>query len=305
MASIFEVFGAQLLKEELRRKVTEAKIGVIGGSGLYNLDELKLTKELTLTTPFGDPSDNILIGSLSDVPVAFLPRHGRGHTLNPSEIPARANIFALKSIGVERLISISAVGSLKEEIHPMDMVIPDQLLDRTKCRVSTFFEEGIVAHISFADPFCKELSDKIATVAEEIETTIHTGGTYVVIEGPAFSTRAESNLYRSWGASVIGMTALPEAKLAREAGLCFTILACATDYDVWHPSQEDVTVETVIYNLGQNVKTSQSILSGVIPRLTGSRTCNCGDALSAAIVTARKEMSKEALVRLGSLIGDN
>jgi len=285
--------------------VAEAKIGVIGGSGLYKLDDLKLTEELTLTTPFGDPSDKILIGSLLDVPVAFLPRHGRNHTINPSEIPVRANIFALKSIGVERLISISAVGSLKEEIHPMDIVIPNQLLDRTKCRASTFFEEGVVAHISFADPFCNELSDKIASVAGEIGAIVHTGGTYVVIEGPAFSTRAESHLYRSWGASVIGMTALPEAKLAREAGLCFTILACATDYDVWHPSQEDVTVEKVIYHLRQNVETSQNILSGVIPKLTGSRTCNCGDALSGAIVTSREEISEQAWFRIGKLIGEN
>ena len=282
--------------------MVEARVAVIGGSGLYDMDGLTQVHEVRPTTPFGDPSDAIVVGKLDGTPVAFLPRHGRGHRISPSEIPARANIFALKSLGVQRVISVSAVGSLREEIHPLDMVVPDQLMDRTRGRPSTFFEDGVVAHVSLADPFCPVLSTAVADCVARTRAPLHRKGTYVVIEGPAFSTRAESDLYRSWRADVIGMTALPEAKLAREAELCFTVLACATDYDVWNQETDDVSVEGVIANLQQNVATSREILRLVIPSLPEERDCPCATALQNAIVTAPDRIPPEARRRLDLLI---
>ena len=240
--------------------VAEAVIGFIGGSGLYDLDGLEERREVSVETPFGEPSDAITTGVLSGVGLAFLPRHGRGHRISPTELPARANVYALKSLGVERIVSISAVGSLAEEVAPMDLVVPDQLIDRTRGRESTFFGGGMVAHVAFADPFCPDLSGLVAQAARARGVTAHAGGAYVVIEGPAFSTRAESMLYRSWGASVIGMTALPEAKLAREAEICYTTMALVTDYDCWHESEETVSVDLIVSNLLKNVASSQEII---------------------------------------------
>ena len=280
----------------------EARVAVIGGSGLYEMDGLTDVQEVKATTPFGDPSDIILVGLLEGTPVAFLPRHGRGHRINPSQLPARANIYALKSLGVERVISVSAVGSLREEIRPLDMVVPDQLIDRTKGRPATFFEDGLAAHVSFADPFCAVLSGAVTQATEEVGATVHSGGTYVVMEGPAFSTRAESHLYRSWGADVVGMTALPEAKLAREAELCYTVLACATDYDVWNHETADVSVEGVVANLQQNVATSREILRRAIPRIPVDRECPCATALQDAIITAPDRITPEVRRRLRLLL---
>ena len=237
-----------------------AAIGVIGGTGLSELPGLTDVQEVTVNTPFGAPSGPVVVGSYQGVEIAFLSRHGAGHRLTPTELPVRANIYALKLLGVERVISISAVGSLREEFAPQHMVVPDQLIDRTRQRVSSFFGEGIVAHVSFAEPFCPALRRLLVDSATEAGATVHDGGTYVVMEGPAFSTVAESELYRSWGASVIGMTALPEAKLAREAELCYGTLACVTDYDVWHPDHDSVTVEVVLRNLHHNVATAQAVL---------------------------------------------
>ena len=279
--------------------MTEARVAVIGGSGLYQMEGLEDVREVRPTTPFGDPSDAIVLGRVEGVPTAFLPRHGRGHRLSPSEVPARANFYALKSLGVERVVSVSAVGSLKEDIRPLDLVVPDQLIDRTRSRPSTFFGDGVVAHVALADPFCADLCGQVAQAAEEEGATVHRGGTYVVMEGPAFSTRAESHLYRSWGAGVIGMTALPEAKLAREAEICYTVLACATDYVVWRQSEEDVSVEMVIAALLRNVATSQRILRRLIPRLTTDRNCPCATALRNAVITAPDAIPAEARERLG------
>ena len=286
----------------------EARLAVIGGSGLYQMEGLKGVQEVRLTTPFGAPSDALVVGELEGVAVAFLPRHGRGHRLSPSELPVRANIYALKLLGVERVISISAVGSLKEEVRPLDLVVPDQLIDRTRERPRTFFEGGIVAHISFADPFCPDLGRLLAEAAQEVAGPsgrhVHSGGTYVVIEGPAFSTRAESHLFRSWGAAVIGMTALPEARLAREAEMCYATLACATDYDVWHPAHGEVTVEMVVANLQKNVATSQEVLRRLIPRIPAEkRGCPCASALKNAIITAPDRIPRQVRERLGPIIG--
>ena len=282
--------------------MAEATVAVIGGSGLYELEGLSDIREVKPDTPFGEPSDAIVLGTLAGVRVAFLPRHGRGHRLSPTHIPVRANIFALKTLDVERLISISAVGSLKEEVRPLELVVPDQLIDRTRQRVNTFFDEGMVVHIAFADPFCADLSGTLAHAAGDEGVTVHRGGTYVVMEGPAFSTRAESFLYRSWGASVIGMTALPEAKLAREAEMCYATLACATDYDCWHETEESVTVDMVIANLLRNVATSKSILQRVVPRLSEARKCTCGSALKDAILTTKEAISQETKERLAPLV---
>ena len=248
--------------------MNKARIGIIGGTGLYQMEGLTNVDEVRVKTPFGDPSDAIILGDLEGARLAFLPRHGRGHRIMPGEIPARANIYALKSLGVESIISISAVGSLKEDVQPLDLVIPDQIIDRTKARPSTFFGQGIVAHVGFAHPFCANLSHILYASAREVGARVHDGGTYVVMEGPMFSTRAESELYRSWGASVIGMTALPEAKLAREAEICYATVACATDYDCWHDTHEAVTIEMVVANLQKNVDTAKRIIrlaAGKIP----------------------------------------
>ena len=282
--------------------MAEAQVGVVGGSGLYEMEGLTDIHTVKPQTPFGPPSDAITVGRLEGVDVAFLPRHGRGHRLNPGEIPVRANIYALKSLGVEWVISVSVVGSLREEIRPLDMVVPDQLIDWTRGRSHTFFEDGVVAHVSLADPFCPVLSDLLATTTQEVGVPVHRGGTYLVMEGPAFSTRAESNLYRSWGASVIGMTAMPEAKLAREAELCYALLACATDYDVWHQEAADVSVEDVVTNLMQNVATSREILRRTLAQLPERRECACPTALRNAIITAPEGISKEAQKRLAVLM---
>ena len=263
----------------------QAQIGVIGGSGLYEMAELEDVEEVRVDTPFGDPSDRIVLGSLGGRRVAFLPRHGRGHRINPSGLPTRANIFALKLLGVQRIISVSAVGSLREEIKPLDMVVPDQIIDRTKGRPSTFFDKGIVVHIGFAEPFCPQLSALLSDQAARLQVTVHEGGTYLAMEGPQFSTVAEANLYRSWGASIIGMTAAPEAKLAREAEMCYAVLASSTDYDVWHPDHDFVTVEMIIGNLGKNVDNARKILKGAIAGMP-EPTCSCQAALKDAIVTA-------------------
>ena len=279
-----------------------ARVAVIGGSGLYQMVGLEQVQEVAIDTPFGDPSDAITIGELSGQPVAFLPRHGRGHRLSPSEIPVRANIYALKLLGVERIISISAVGSLREEIAPMDMVVPSQVIDRTRMRQNTFFGDGLVAHVAFADPFCPELSGLLAAAAKDAGAKVHGEGTYVAMEGPAFSTRAESELYRSWGSSVIGMTALPEAKLAREAEMCYATLACVTDYDVWHGSEEDVSVEVVLANLRHNAATSQEALRRLLPRLGADRGCGCADALANAIITERSTIPAGTRQRLAAIV---
>lgn len=283
--------------------MVEAEIGIIGGSGLYNMEGLADTEEVKPETPFGEPSDAIVVGTLEGRRVAFLPRHGRGHRISPTHIPARANIFALKSLGVQWVVSVSAVGSLKEEIRPMDLLVPDQLIDRTKSRVNTFFEEDIVVHAQFSDPFCPILSDALYQAASSAGARTHKGGAYVVMEGPLFSTRAESELYRSWGASVIGMTALPEAKLAREAELCYTTLACATDYDCWHQTHESVSVEMVVKNLLKNVAVSQRIVRDLITRIPDREGCDCDSALKNAIITARDHISPELKRSLAPLIG--
>ena len=282
--------------------MAEAKLAFIGGSGLYDLAELTGRAEVDVDTPYGAPSDAIVVGSLGGVRVAFLPRHGRGHRITPSELPARANIYALKSLGVERIVSVSAVGSLKESIRPLDFVVPDQLIDRTKSRPATFFEDGVVGHIAFADPFCPDLSRELVVGASGQGATTHEGGACVVIEGPQFSTRAESKLYQSWDADIIGMTALPEAKLAREAEMCYATLACVTDYDTWHISEEDVTVEVVIANLHRNVSLAQAVIRAIAPVAEQERRCECGSALANAIVTARDRIPEAAVRRLGVIV---
>ncbi|MES1024267.1 S-methyl-5'-thioadenosine phosphorylase [Gloeocapsa sp. BRSZ] len=251
--------------------MTQAQIGIIGGSGLYKMDALKDIEEVQISTPFGSPSDAVILGTLEGARVAFLARHGRNHTLLPSELPFQANIFAMKQLGVEYLISASAVGSLKEEVKPLDMVVPNQFIDRTKNRISTFFGEGIVAHIAFGDPICAQLAGILAEAIATLnlpDVTLHRGGTYVCMEGPAFSTKAESHLYRSWGATVIGMTNLPEAKLAREAEIAYATLALVTDYDCWHPDHDSVTVEMVIANLQRNATNAQKVIQETVRRLS-------------------------------------
>ena len=285
----------------------QAKIGVIGGSGLYQMEGMTDVEEVEVETPFGRPSDVIMIGNVEGVPMAFLPRHGRGHRILPTEIPVRANIWALKSLGVEWVISVSAVGSLREHIAPRDLVIPDQLFDRTKSRVNSFFEGGIVVHVTFAEPFCPTLSNLLLESARELgDVKVHQGGAYVCIEGPFFSTKAESKVYRSWGMDIIGMTALPEAKLAREAELCYATIACVTDYDVWHESEESVTVEMVISNLGANVANAQRILRGVAKKIPAERSanaCECPGALATAIITDRSRIPADVRERYNLLIG--
>ncbi len=279
----------------------DPKIAFIGGSGLYDIDGMENRREATVETPFGDPSDAVVVGEINGVEVAFLPRHGRGHRFSPTEIPVKANIYALKSLGVERVVSVSAVGSLKEHIKPLDLVVPDQIIDRTRRRSDTFFGDGIVAHVGFAEPFCNELRRIAFESATHEDVDCHDGGTYVVIEGPQFSTRAESAVYRSWGANVIGMTALPEAKLAREAELCYTTLAFVTDYDVWHDTEEKVTVEMVIQNLTHNVATAQGIIRRMLAEIPDNRTCGCESALKNAVITSRESITKDAQNRLGIL----
>jgi 5'-methylthioadenosine phosphorylase len=278
-------------------------VGVIGGSGLYQIEGLQHVKELDLNTPFGKPSDKFIQGSLGDTELLFLPRHGRGHRWLPTEINFRANIFGMKKLGVERIISVSAVGSLQEKIAPGHVVIPDQFIDRTTQRPSTFFGKGIVAHVSLADPFCKELSTELAQAAKAAGATIHKSGTYLCMEGPQFSTRAESHLYRNWGADIIGMTNLQEAKLAREAEICFTTLALATDYDCWNESAGDVEIDHVLAVLQQNVDLAKKTIRQVIKNVSHARSCGCASALKTAIITEKSKIPKKVRRDLRPIIG--
>ena len=283
----------------------EATIGVIGGSGLYKLAGLSDVKEVAINTPFGKPSDAFVIGELEGQRVAFLPRHGRGHRIMPAELPFRANIYGMKMLGVERILSASAVGSLKEEHKPLDIVIPDQFIDRTRNRVSTFFGDGIVGHVAFADPVCPQLAEVLGESGDAVGGfELHRGGTYVCMEGPAFSTKAESHLYRSWGADIIGMTNLQEAKLAREAEICYATIALVTDYDCWHESHESVTVDLVLENLNHNSENARRLIREAVRRLASTdRSCGCGQALRFAIITQPEEISDSAKHRLSEIIG--
>jgi 5'-methylthioadenosine phosphorylase len=260
-------------------------VAVIGGSGFYDMEGLSDLEEVHQSTPFGVPSDSIVLGTLEGVRVAFLPRHGKGHRILPTDVPARANIYALKSLGVEFVISVSAVGSLREELQPLHLVVPDQLIDRTRSRAGTFFGDGLVAHVALAEPFCPVLSDVVCESARSAGASVHRGGTIVVMEGPAFSTRAESHLYRSWGADLIGMTALPEAKLAREAEMCYVTLASVTDYDSWYEAHAEVTAEMIINNLNRNVAVCRRVVADAVRRLPETRRCSCATALNDALVT--------------------
>ena len=286
--------------------MSQARIGVIGGSGLYQMEALTNVEEVSLDTPFGKPSDAFMVGTLDGVDVAFLARHGRGHRLLPTEIPFRANIYGMKMLGVERIISASAVGSLREELKPMDIVLPDQFFDRTRHRASTFFGDGIAAHVTFGDPVCREMCDVMEAVArrELHGIDVHRGGTYICMEGPAFSTKAESEVYRSWGMHVIGMTNLQEAKLAREAEICYATMALVTDYDCWHPDHDSVTVEMVIDYLNRNSANAQKLIRGAVAELSNStRECKCGKSLRHAIITAPDKVTPEARERLRAIIG--
>ncbi|MFQ5895692.1 MAG: S-methyl-5'-thioadenosine phosphorylase [Nitrospinota bacterium] len=278
-------------------------VGVIGGSGLYSMPELEEVEEAALETPFGSPSSPYVLGRLGGRRLAFLPRHGRGHRLMPSEIPFRANLYGFKALGAGWVISVSAVGSMREEIAPGEVVVPDQFFDRTRQRPSTFFGGGVVAHVGMADPVCPVLSERLAGAAERAGAKVHRGGTYLCIEGPQFSTRAESHVFRSWGVSVIGMTNLPEARLAREAELCYATLALVTDYDCWHEREEDVTVEAVVARLQQNVRLAQRIIAEAAPTLGPERPCGCGEALAGAILTDPAAIDPEARRRLDLLAG--
>lgn len=280
------------------------RIGIIGGSGLYNIEGIQDVKEVCVTTPFGEPSDKLITGKLEGQEVVFLPRHGRGHRLSPSEINFRANIFAMKKLGVERIVSVTACGSLKEELKPLDFVVVDQFVDRTnQARHMTFFEKGIVAHIMFAHPICEELSKVVYETGKSLGLSMHRKGTYINMEGPAFSTFAESQLYRSWGMDVIGMTNLPEAKLAREAEICYATLACVTDYDCWQPQHESVAIDMVMQNLSKNVDNAKKILSLVVRNLLKERNCACGEALKYAIVTDKRLIPAKIKKDLDIIIG--
>jgi 5'-methylthioadenosine phosphorylase len=278
-------------------------IGIIGGSGLYDMAELTDRQDLAIDTPFGEPSAPYVTGTLRGKRVAFLARHGAGHRLMPSELNYRANIYGFKTLGVEYILSASAVGSLREQYKPMDLVIPDQFLDRTRGRVSTFFGGGLVAHVGFAHPFCKPLSEVAFRAAQSSGATVHNGGTYVCMEGPQFSTLAESKLYRSWGMDVIGMTNLQEAKLAREAEICYTTIALVTDYDCWHPSHDEVTVDMIVANLMQNARTAQEVIATAVDVLPFERTCECASALKHALITRPEAIPAETRIRLAPLVG--
>ena len=284
------------------KKSIPPAIGIIGGSGLYHIDGLEKVREVRVRTPFGAPSDALVVGNVGGVRVVFLSRHGRGHRTNPSSINYRANIYALKSVGVTQVISVSAVGSMKDSIHPGDVVLPDQFIDLTKRRVSTFFEEGIVAHVGFAEPICRWLADALEQAGRSVGASLQRGGTYVCMEGPQFSTKAESRLYRQWGVDVIGMTNMPEAKLAREAELCYATVALATDYDCWHETEEAVTVEAILATLYKNVELAKQLLKSVVPTLEPDRTCGCHQALKNALVTAPDHIPASTKRRLNLLI---
>ncbi|MFQ5668036.1 MAG: S-methyl-5'-thioadenosine phosphorylase [Candidatus Binatia bacterium] len=278
-------------------------VGVIGGSGLYEMAGLERPERVRLTTPFGVPSDEFLCGTLAGVRMLFLPRHGRGHRILPSEVNFRANVYGMKTLGAEWLIGVASVGSLREEIVPGHLVVPDQLIDRTSKRPSTFFGNGVVAHVAFADPFCPRLSALLVEAAQRLGVPVHARGTYVCMEGPQFSTRAESVLYRQWGADVIGMTNLQEAKLAREAEICFATLALATDYDCWHETQADVVISDVLRTLNENVAAAQQVIAAALPQLQSPRTCACARALEHAIITDRAHIPDAVKRDLDILIG--
>lgn len=283
--------------------MAEAQIGIIGGSGLYKMEELKDVEKVALETPFGEPSGKYVLGTLEGKRVAFLARHGTGHRILPSELNFRANIYGFKLLGAEFILSASAVGSLKEEIPPLDVVIPDQFIDRTRGRISTFFGSGLAAHVGFAHPFCTILSEKFYESGKTVGASVHKGGTYVCMEGPQFSTLAESNLYRSWGASVIGMTNLQEAKLAREAEICYSTMALVTDYDCWHEEEEDVTVDAIIENLQKNAETAKKTMIETIKALPFERTCECATALQFGIITDHGHIPEEVKRDLDPIIG--
>ena len=282
---------------------SQRTVGVIGGSGLYEIPGLEVLERRRVETPFGDPSDEYVVGEIEGTRVIFLPRHGRGHVLMPTEVNYRANVWGRRVLGADALLSISAVGSMREEVAPGHVLVPDQFFDRTRLRTPTFFGEGLVAHVQFGDPVCAALSEVVAGAAEAVGGTVHRGGTYVCMEGPAFSTRAESRIYRSWGVDVIGMTNLPEAKLAREAELCFATLALVTDYDCWHEGEEDVSVEAVLEVLRDNADLARRAVAEVARRLPAQRECGCGDALRYAILTSPEAIPEPARQKLDLLVG--
>lgn len=279
------------------------RIGIIGGSGLYSMPGFTNQREVKVETPFGDPSDPYVVGELEGKTVAFLARHGRGHRISPSELNFRANIYGFKALGVETIISLSAVGSLKEEHKPLDFVIPDQFVDRTRGRISTFFGEGLVAHISFADPVCHHLAATLQKACEQAGVSATLGGTYLCMEGPAFSTKAESNLYRSWGMDVIGMTNLQEAKLAREAEICYSTVAMVTDYDCWHPDHDAVTVADIIRNLTKNAENAAKVVRAAVALMDGTRSCTCGHALEYALLTDKSTVPATTFEKLKLIVG--
>jgi len=281
----------------------EMTVGVIGGSGLYQIEGLTDVEELTLSTPFGAPSDAFVLGRLGDVRMVFLPRHGRGHVLPPSRINFRANIWGMKRLGVERILSLSAVGSMREDVAPGDFVVVDQFIDRTRHRADTFFDQDVVAHVMFADPVCEPLRRVLVQASGIVGVRVHDGGTYLCMEGPQFSTRAESRLYRSWGVDVIGMTNLQEAKLAREAELHYATVAMATDYDCWHETHDDVTVEAILATMSHNVDNGRALIRAAVPLLGPTSGCGCGQALRDAIITDRARITPQARARLELLIG--
>ena len=287
----------------MNKEMQKAEIGIIGGSGLYHMPGFNEQEEAVINTPFGPPSDNYILGTLAGRKVAFLSRHSRGHKLSPSELNYRANIYGMKSLGVERIISLSAVGSLKEEHRPLDFVIPDQFFDRTRGRVSTFFGEGLVAHISFADPVCPQLSEVVRKSCVQAGVDVSKGGTYLCMEGPAFSTKAESNVYRSWGMDVIGMTNLQEAKLAREAEICYVTVAMVTDYDCWHEEHDAVTVTDILANLNKNADNACKVVAASVASMPAKRECKCGAALSHALITDHKAIPEATRKKLELLVG--
>ncbi|MEE8360464.1 MAG: S-methyl-5'-thioadenosine phosphorylase [Candidatus Omnitrophota bacterium] len=281
-----------------------AKVGIIGGSGLYNIEGLESVKKIKVDTPFGEPSGMFITGTLDGKEVVFLPRHDEGHTILPSELNYRANIYGMKKLGVDAIISISAVGSLKEELKPLDIVVIDQFVDRTnQARNTTFFGDGIVGHVAFAQPICPDLAKKLYDSGCQLNVRMHNGGTYVNMEGPMFSTMAESNLYRSWGMDVIGMTNMPEARLSREAGICYATLAMVTDYDCWHQSEEEVTIEMIIKNLSKNADNARKIVKKVVAKITDKKCCGCEDAARYAIVTRKDKIPQKKKRDLDIIIG--
>lgn len=289
--------------EARRRGMVERIVGVIGGSGLYEMEGLEEVKEVSLKTPFGDPSDVFITGRLEGMKIVFLPRHGKGHRIQPSSLNFRGNIMGMKMLGVQWIIGVSAVGSMKENIHPGDMIIPNQFIDRTVGRINTFFSEGVVCHVSFADPVCPTLSHILAKSGGEVGATVHPDGTYICIEGPQFSTRAESKLYRSWGVDIIGMTNLPEARLAREAEICYATIAFATDYDCWHQEAEDVSIGEVLRILAQSARTAKSAIRTAVKHLPEKRDCICATALKQALITSKKLIPEKTKKDLEPIIG--